>query len=165
MATTTAAAIRDVMRSTVKALTPATLAEVKFRPFQQRSMSGFDFRQWCEKSPTAAFRLVSILDEGTITPPVVSNMDREWVEKEFLVQVSYPRDHRYGSQAGLDLHDVIESDLRQIEHAIGTNGYATLDLSTGGDACVVTTGTQREEGEACLYGQIRLSVQFWRAMP
>lgn len=160
MAVTTAAAIRDLMRTTVKALTPTFLENARYKPFAER----VDFRAWCEANTTAAFRWFSIRDLGNIAPPVVSNTDREWIETQFEVVIAYPTDHRYGRDMALDLDDCQEGDLKQVEHAIGTNGYQTLDVSTGGDACVTTVETAREQGPACVFGVLRLSVRYWRSM-
>lgn len=160
MATTTAA-IRDVMRRTVRSLVPSVLANVRYTLHDERG----DFETWAEANPTAAFRRVAIRSTGSIEPPVVSNTDQEWISTGIDVVIAYPRDHRYGAQLRLDLDDVIEADLRQIEHAIGTNGYAALDLTTGGDALVMTEATERLPGAANVYGLLRLSAGFWRVMP
>lgn len=161
---TTSAAIRDLMRTMVGELTPTLLANVPFKPFDERSMSGFEFREWCEKNPTGAFRRVSILDEGNEDGPVVSNTDREWIEREFLVQIAYPRDHRYGAQQKMDLHDVAESDMKQVEHKIGTNGYARYNTDLSGAATITKLGVSRESGPACVFSLLRLSVRYWRSM-
>lgn len=163
MAVTTTAAIRDVMVSTVKGLTPSTLQNVRYVPHSER----VELRTFAEENPHSSFRRYSIKSIGLIEPPVVSNLDREWVETEIELEIAYPRDHRYGAQLKLDLDDVVELDLRQIEHAIGSNGYATLDLTTGGDAAVTTVETMRDDGGGLapvVYGVIRLRAGYWRAM-
>lgn len=158
---TTSAQVRDVMRRTVRALTPAILAHVKFKAHDER----VDFRTHALQNPKAAFRVFSIRDSGAVVGPVVSNTAREWIETVFEVVVAYPRDHSYGPQLAMDLDDVIESDLRQIEHSIGTNGYQQLELSTGGDAQSITGSTTREQALAVVFGVLTLNVGFWREMP
>jgi hypothetical protein len=160
MAVTTAAEIRDAMRSAVRAITPSLLAHVPFKAHDER----VPLRQWAELNKTAAFRWFSVRDTGDVVPPVVSNMDRDRVETTFEFVTAYPLDYRYGNQLALDMDDVVESDLRQVEHKIGSNGYSLLDLTTGGDATVTTIGTSRESGESCAFGVLRLRVEFWRQM-
>lgn len=160
MATTTAAAIRDVMRSTVRALTPPGLVNVPYQAHDER----VEFRRWAEQTKGGAFRWFSIRDMGAIEPPVVSNADVEWVVTRFVCQVAYPRDYRYGGQLAMDMDDVIELDLRKIEHAIGTNGYSAIESAVG-NATVTTDGTARDEEDACVFGVLTLTVRYWRAMP
>jgi len=157
---TTAGAVRDLMRATVRAVAPELRSDVKWKPYDERA----DFRTWADANPTAAFRQFSIKTVGEIPPPVVSNTDVEWVETSVECVSAYPRDYRYGAQHHLSLDDVIESDLRQLEHAIGTNGYAALDQATGNEALVTTEATFREPGGAVVFGVLRLRVGFWRSM-
>jgi hypothetical protein len=158
---TTSAGVRDLMRETIRALTPNVRSDARWRTHDER----VDFRIWAEQNPTAAFRMFSIKTEGQLQPPVVSNTDVEWVETQFELVAAYPRDYRYGGgQHILDLDDVIESDLRQIEHAIGTNGYQSLEQVTGTEATVQTVDTIREPGIAAVFAVLRLRVMYWRVM-
>lgn len=161
MATTTLSAIRTLMRQTVVGLTPQTQAHVTFTTWDE---VGPSFRRWAEESAPAALRRFTIVDSGNVSVPNATNIDREWVETDVDVVVAYPRDHRYGSSGNLDVHDTIELDLKQIKHAIGPEGYAALDTVTTGDACVVQAQQLREDGDAVMFGILKMRVGYWRAM-
>lgn len=158
--TTTAGQIRDLMIRTVRGLTPTVAAERGFEPYRE---DAGPIRRWADKTPIAAPRRFSVRDVGEVQPPTASDTEVAWVQTEFEVVVSYPYGHGWGSLAALSLDDVIELDAKQIEGAIGTDGYLMLDTSNGGEACVSTLATYREDGDACRFLVIRLSVQFWRS--
>jgi hypothetical protein len=160
--TTTSAAIRDLMRTTVAGLTPSVMAADRFRA--HREEQGPPFRIWCEANPQAALRLFSIRDLGAIESPALTNADVELVSTEFEAVVCYPNDSRYGRTGQIGQDDVIEADQRQIDRAIGTTGYATLDTTTGGAAVVVTRTVSRELANACTFLSIRFAVQYWRSL-
>ena len=126
MAATTSAAIRDVMATAVKALTPSLHGDIKFRAHDQRSMAGTDFQLWCDKNPTASYRRFSITDDGTEQTTGASNTDVDWVETEYELAVAYPRDHRYGAQQKIDAFDVMASDRNQLSYAVGYRAFAAL---------------------------------------
>lgn len=161
MATTTAAAIRDKMLDTVDALVPRVLSSDRFKRHREE---GGDFRAWAVANPTAALRRVSIMDTGLVEPPLVTNTDYEHVRRVFEVVVAYPRKSaRYGRDAARDLHDALELDGDQLDAAIGTTGYQTLDQATSGAATVITTDRGREDLPGVVFLTIRLSVQYYRS--
>jgi hypothetical protein len=159
---TSDSSIVAAMRDRVKDLEPALLP--RLRPVGRFELHDeqFPIRIWAEQNPGAALRRVSIRASGRHEPPEVSNHVQEYVSTTIEIVIPYPRDVRYGNQRGLDRDAVISSDLKQIDDAIGTNGYASLDLSTGGDALVVTTSVEREEGISCVFGVITLRASYWR---
>jgi hypothetical protein len=154
------ASIRDTMITTVAGLTPTTLSGNRYKKHDQR-MS--DFRAWCEQNPGPAFRRFSIRGTGAQEPPEVTNTDVEWIWTEIEAVVAYPLDFRGGPQMTLDRDDLIEEDMRQIENAIGTNGYSTIE--SAGAGTVTTSSIEREPGQACDFGVLRLRTGFYRAMP
>lgn len=164
MAVTTLAAIMDTMITTVKALAPTFQSGVTFKPWDGLANNNpkVTFREWCEANPTASFRYFSIRRVGNVLPPTVTNTDLEEVESEVECVTAYPMDNRYGKDGGKDMDDVIEADNTKIEHAIGTNGYQTIE--TAGDACVMTQGSSIEVGSACAFGVLTMRVIWKRDM-
>lgn len=155
----TVAAIRDTMTTAISALLPHSL---QGNPFKLHRQHG-DFRAWAEQNPGGAFRQFSVRGSGTIAPPEVTNTDVELVSTEIECVVAYPMDFRGGPKMVHDRDDLIESDLRQIDNTIGTNGYATIETAVSGT--VTTIEATREEGQACVFAVLRLKVGFYRAMP
>jgi hypothetical protein len=158
--TTTAGQVRDVMIRAVRGLTPTVAAERKFVDYRENAGP---IRRYCDANPAQAPRRFSIRDIGEVQPLSASDTEVSWTETEFECVVAYPYDNGWGANAALSLDDVIESDARQIDQSIGTEGYLLLDTSNGGEACVMTLGQHREDGEACRFLVLRLSVQFWRS--
>jgi hypothetical protein len=154
------ASIRDTMATTVIGLTPPVISSKRFTKYDHRVS---DFRAWCEQNPTGCFRKFSIRGTGTQSPPEVTNTDVEWINTEIEAVIAYPLDFKGGPQMTLDRDDLIEDDLRQIENAIGTNGYQTIE--SAGAGTVTTIEATREEGQACAFAVLRLAVGFYRAMP
>ena len=159
MSTTTVAAIRDRMIALVRALVPTVESGTKFVPYREQ----LDFRSWAEAHPDACLRRFSIATRGQVSPPEVTNTDveRVWVEMEAVV--AYPVNSRFGERALASLHDVIASDLQQMEHRIGTNGYA-LYAASNPAATVLTLDTDRENGPVVMFGVLVLRVGFFRSM-
>lgn len=160
MPTTTAAAIRNAIVARIARLVPVIEAE-RFIPSQELS----DFRDAAERNKTGCFRRYSVRFMGAVTPPLVSNTDVERVGDDIEVVVAYPTTGRFGAKALHALDDVIASDLRQIEHEVGSNGFANLntDLAMVGAATVLTVGQAREDGPAVTFGVLRLRVEFYRS--
>lgn len=129
----------------------SSLTHVKLRAHDNRQ----DFRSWCDANPQAAFRRFQIRDIGTVPGSEVYDAQQAWHVTEMECVVAYPRDYRYGSQALLDLSDVLWEDLNEIDNTIGTNGFATTAVTT-------TIEKTTEEGAACVFGVLRLRCEFWR---
>jgi len=130
------------------------LAQVKFRAHNNRQ----DFRTWCDANPNAAFRRFQIRDVGTVSGSQIYDAQQAWHVTEFECVVAYPRDYRYGSQALLDLSDVLWEDLNELDNQIGTNQAAAATTAT-----VTTLEKTTEEGAACVFGVLRLQVEFWKS--
>lgn len=160
MASTTSSAIRSLMRTTIAALTPSALSGDGFRAYEER----FAFRDWCDKNPAAALRLFSVRDVGELEPPLVTDTARHWAWREFVLEVAYPLDARYGELEELSLDDVIEQDLRQLRAAVGTDGFQTIEGAGARDAAVSNLpGEIRDRGVACFFAGLRFRVGFWEA--
>jgi hypothetical protein len=155
--TTTAAAIRDAMIALVEGLTPTTLASDRFLAHRE----GLDFRTASEANPPACLRRFSIRTTGTVSPPTVTNTDVEWVETDLECVIAYAPNGRHGAKFLTDLDDAIEHDLRQIEHTIGTNGYAFYAQATAG-ATVTTVDSTREDGGPVTFAVLNLHAGFYR---
>ena len=129
MATTTAYAIRGLLATAVRGITPA-LYGVGFLEHDNQS----DFRDWCEKHASSSFRRFSVRERGVTEPALVSNNDIEWRETDFEILVAYPAGTRYGQGADVDMDRAMESDQDLIETAIGIRGSIA-------NAAVIRAGT------------------------
>lgn len=150
------ATIRQSMCTAVKAISPTLHSDEKFREWPNTS----DFVEFCEKNPASARRLFFIRGTGDVRIES-DNSSMRWEITEVECVVAYPRDFHAGELMLNDLDDLIESDLLQFDATIGTAGYSTLEDAVSG--VVTTIGQSREDGEACVFGVLRLRVEFWRA--
>jgi hypothetical protein len=162
---TTVAAVRDTMISTVKALTPTSLANRKFRHHRE----DVDYSDFCERNPAAAFRLFTIRDTFAHVSPVVSNMALEELQTTIECVVCYPKQSEYLNDSGqrrplLDRDDILREDIKQVRDAIGVNGYMTID-SAGGNATVFSENVGVDVAAACVYIVLRLGTMYREAMP
>ena len=162
MATTTETVIRDAMLTAAEALTPNSLAHRKFI----RHREEMPLRDFAAQNPTAAFRYISILDTFDFQEPAISDLVQEEVWTTFEVVVAYPTEGKglYGSRQMLSLQTIMAQDLHQLRHAIGSNGYATLDVSTGGAATVTEDGPSVEIGSPCSFVVLNLRCRYLRSM-
>jgi hypothetical protein len=160
--TTTADTIRDAMIARVRNLVPRRHARDRYRLHDDWAV---DFREWCEANPSAALRRFSIRDMGPVDQPAVTNAEKELVRRTFEVVVAYPiaDSQRYGKGGARDRDDMLESDGYQLNDAIGTNGFQSLEVDVG-PATVITEREDRESGAACVFLVLELHVQFWRSM-
>lgn len=153
------ALIRQSMVTAVRAISPLLHAGDAFRDHDGYG----DFAEFCEKNPAACFRLFHVRGSGVVQAPTANNTDVEWIDTEIQCAVAYPLDFRAGPLMSYDLDDLIESDLRQLEYTIGTNGYSALEAAVSGT--VTTIEATREDGDACVFALLRLRARFWRAIP
>jgi hypothetical protein len=164
VATTTATAIRDAMLTAAEALTPTSLSNTKFR----RHREEIGLRSFASQNPAGCFRLLSIRDLFDFQEPRISDIVNEEVWTTFEVLVAYPTAGKglYGAKQGLSLETVMEQDLHQLRHAIGANGYATLDTALSGAATVVEDGpdVEMDEGQPSAFVVLRLRTRYLRAM-
>ncbi len=162
MPTTTAAAIRT---SIISRIEQRLVPEVGSRDRFIASQEGSDFRDWAARNKQACLRRFSARFLGAVQAPLVSNTDVERVGDDMEIVVAYPTGHRFGSRALVDLDDVIEQDLKQLEHEVGSNGFSNLntDLAMIGAATVLTVGQAREDGPPVTFGVLRLRVEFYRS--
>lgn len=163
MPTTTIDAIVDKMVDTIEDLIPSLHAKDSFRPWDEVAD---DFRAWCEANANACFRRFAVLDTGDVEQPMNTNLDVEEVYTTITVLIAYPRKDatRYGAKMSRGRNALIGKDRVQINDAVGTNGYSTLDQTTSGAATVWTVREAREEGEACVFAVLELRTRFWRAV-
>ncbi len=128
MATTTSYAIRGLLATAIRGITP-TLGGVLFVEHDNQ----LEFREWCEKNPASSFRRFSVRERGVAEPALVSNNDVEWREVDFEILIAYPDGTRYGNAAGVDMDRAMESDQDLIETAIGLRGsIANATVIRGG---------------------------------
>jgi len=162
MATTTAAAIRDRIRTVIQALTPQAHRAQKFIAY--RNEGGANFRRWAQQEQAGAYRRFQVRDTGDDSPPSVSNTDVEERLVTFRVTIAYPHTSRTGKDGALDRDDIMALDQHQIEHAIGMCGRASFTAPTYPDACWRSGRTRREIGDICDFLIVEQSMSFFRVM-
>lgn len=154
---TTVESIRDRIIDIITALVPSVLAGDLFRSY--RNEGGADFISWADGAPAGAFRRFQVRDTGDDDPPAVSSGVEEERLVTFRVIVAYPQTGRYGAEQGLDRDDVMRSDQRQIEQAIGLHGRGNF-VSPYPDASWRSGATSREIGAACDFLVIEQTMAF-----
>lgn len=128
MGTTTYPLIRDQQISLIQALTPAFRAD---KPFRVHT-SDVEFEKWSGEHPGACWRRFEIISNvdygiaGTTNPLTTGAL---WLMTQSMVlALAYPRAYGKYGREGLDnerdLDDCIDSDLAQIDNAIGLGGGA-----------------------------------------
>lgn len=133
---TTFATIRDQQISVIEALTPALHAGTKFR----RHRGEQEFIAWVNENPAACWRRFEILNSFNLAHEGLTNAGDgnalwQFQHDERLV-LAYPRQlGKYGAQNERDLDDMIDSDLAQIDEAIGPDGSALANWVSGLDDC------------------------------
>jgi hypothetical protein len=157
--TTTPRAIRDACVAAVQLLTPRSLAADRFDLYRDDHVP---FETWIASNPQI-IRRFTMRDMGARLPPTVSHTDTVRERVIFEVLVVYPHSYRYGTKAARDMQDVIDEDQRQIDHAIGLHGGATI----GVDATFLVAASRWDRVEldtsTILVGT--LAYEFWRTSP
>jgi hypothetical protein len=157
---TTYATIRDKQVTVVQALTPAIKSGTPFRVF--RGEGQLEFPAWVEANPNACWRRFEILNNFNITMSGLTNAGGSGTLWQFshdaTLVIAYPRQFgRYGADNERELDDVIDSDLAQIDKAIGPDGNAIGNWVDGLDSCTrqdnppSVTKTQGAVLVACTY--------------
>lgn len=157
MATTTPAAIRDVIVARIEALTPPMHGANAYRPHRQNRVR---LRTWAAANPAACLRVFAVEPRGDTAPFEVTMATQEQVRESFDIVIAYPSDHRFGTLEGVD--DVIASDLRHLDYYAGTTGFSVTPTS---NATIISKQYAREEDGAVWFGVIPLEVVYWRAAP
>lgn len=153
---TTFALIRDQQLSVIEALTPAVSSGAKFR----RHRGELEFTGWVEANPGACWRRFELLNSFNLAADGLTNAgdgNAVWqFQHDEVLVVAYPRQlGKYGAQNERDLDDMIDSDLAQIDEAIGPDGSALANWVNGLDDCrrtgVAVTRTAGAVLVACTY--------------
>ena len=160
--TPSAASIRDRIIEVIEGLSPLVLSANPFLRF--RNEGGADFESWSEENPQACLRRFQVRDTGEDSPPTISNTDVEFVHVTFEIVVSYPQTHRFGPDNALDRDDLMKSDQRQIEHAVGLCGYANF-IDPHPSAAWESGTTDRRIGQSTDFLVIRQVMCFYQATP
>lgn len=160
MSTTTPSAIRSAVVAIVEGLTPATEARTGYVAHREEA----DFRDWCAENPAGCLRRFSARWVSPTRTPTVTNTTEEWVSRDLEVVVAYPSSYRFGGVQLAGLVDVIDVDVKQIAHAIGTNGAANYVAQLG--AATVTSVTTSESSAdlgPIHLGVVALDVGYYRS--
>lgn len=161
--TTTWAAIRVQMASTIRAITPDSLTGEAFR-LTQSEMS--DFRSYADANDQSVLREFEI-ELGSTAPAGVSNADIELIDTDAEIVVAYP--HHWGAYSTAAANDraneatmdaVIEQDANAIAKAVGYRGSANyLD----GQLACIEDAWSAERGEGVSFLVIPVTVTYYRA--
>jgi len=133
---TTFALIRDQQLSVIEALTPAVQSGTRFK----RHRGDVEFLAWVEANPSACWRrfeLLNAFDYGHDGLTNAGSGGALWqLAHSAQLVMAYPRQMgKYGQQNERDLDDMIDSDLAQIDEAIGPDGSALANWVSGLDDC------------------------------
>ena len=158
--TSTAAAIRDQVRTLIASLTPTALSADKFRSY--RNEGGADFEDWAEKNAAASLRRFQARDDGNEDPPEVSDTLVDMRHLTILIVVAYPHTARYGADQALDRDDVMDLDWGLINGKIGIYGRANFtgayDCTPLGAERSVTRGTNVD------FLEVRMRLSYYRTV-
>lgn len=131
MAATTAKLIREKQSTLLRAITPNSLSNKKFREYDRSE----PFEEWADAKAVACLRTFYIEDLSTYEGALISDGQVEQVQTTFQLQVAYPKDQRYpGGKTRSDALDLIEADRVDIDTTIGLLG--SNNYVTGQHACV-----------------------------
>lgn len=159
--TTTLAAIRAQMLTTLEAIVPAHEASIRF----ERHRGESDFRAWVEMNEQGAWRrfhINSLFDEGPT--PASTNSDVEFRSARLELLVAYPkRWGLYGQDGERGAHDVIESDREQIDgrSGIGHNNSAGY---VSGQHSSIRVARETLVGDAVLVSRTVYEVTYYRSV-
>lgn len=158
--TTTPATIRDSIASRILALTPSAHTGDPFREHRYAE----DLPLWAESNPAGCLRVFSVRWSGSTSAPSVTNTTEEYVERDLEIVVAYPTTWRFGEMQLVDLEEVIDADIRRINHEVGTNGFAALATAANTSATVTTLSEGPPEiGPVVSFGTVRLHVLYSRS--
>lgn len=155
MATTTAKLIREKQSTLISALSPDDLRGVSFREYDRSE----PFAEWADANPRACMRKFYIEDLSTYEGALVSDGLSEQVQTEFLIQVAYPKDSRYGISNRSDAMDLIEGDRLAIDNTVGLLGSANY---VSGQNTARSASKEVEDLESVWLLTFTLDVIFWR---
>lgn len=161
MTTTTIALIRDRASALITALTPTLLSGDRFQ--ESRHEYGGDIRAWARAHVPGCLRRHSVrVLESFGTLPEVSNVNDEQVRRTLETVVCYGQTHRYGDQAALDRDDVIDSDWKQIDKAIGMYSRANFSAGSAYDCCWVDGEREIERDDGVDFLVLRNTYLFYQ---
>lgn len=138
MAVTTVAAIRTQLITTLEALTPASIAEQKYK----RAPKNWSAEQ-AQKNSTANLRRfwIEIVGRPEQIPP--SDSTQKHLRESWRLLMVYPRlPNMAGNDGWDDLEDMIRADQDQLEDAI----FSPTNYVSGCHAMIVT-GTDIDKGD------------------
>lgn len=133
MATTTLAAVRDQIITTIEALTPASLSTDLFRRGQRR----IPIKQWAgaTNSSSAAFRKFELTRTGAADDPSYLHTTQIERHEQLTLTVAYPvLVGKYGNKELDDLESIARADAMQIRDAV----YSSDNYLSGQIAAFVT---------------------------
>ncbi len=164
MALSTAAAIRDRIAVLVEAIAPDVLVSDAFLRHRDEG----DFRAWADANPKAALRRFQVRAMTGRDEVIGSTGTYERIRREFDVLVAYPVSNRardaYEGGAVASTDDLIESDFRQLEYAIGQRGN-----SAGNYQDIATVAATSEDydpaGAPVRVARKTLVIEFTRSLP
>jgi hypothetical protein len=163
MALSTAAAIRDRIAVLTEAIVPAVLPADLFLRHRDEG----PFIEWVLANPGASLRRFQVRAVTGRDEVIATTGAFERIRRDFDLLVAYPIDNRsrsaYEGGALASTDDLIESDFRQLEYAIGQRGNSIgnyQDIAT----VYATTENYDPDGAPVRIASKTLSIEFTRAM-
>jgi hypothetical protein len=160
MATSTAAVIRDRVRTLIAQVDPVSFTGTRFRDWRYEGTA--DFRDAMEKLSAGAFRRYYVRNVGNDEPPAVSNMSFEERRLTLEILIAYPATHCYGADNAMDRDDIIEEDWVEIDFQIGLCSRANFGDSS--DCTPLGCTKEIERGGACDILVIRAEYLYQRVL-
>jgi hypothetical protein len=144
----TIAAVRDRIAELIAAINPVNLPDDRY--VESRNETDGSFYNWCEGSPTAAFRRFQVRHDGVHPTIEIGDGVTEGLRPTFLISVCYPQDHRAGIEQAISRDELMEADWQAINKAAGL--YARGNFFDSHNATVTSPPeASRLTGETCDY--------------
>lgn len=158
MSTTTADAVATAIATRIKDIVPTLHAGDRFREITYEQ----PLRVFAQADLSGCRRRFSVLPGPDVTLPDVTDGLTEAVFQNFIVEVAYPTDWRYGDRGLRDLINVIDLDRQQIAKTVGTNGFASY-ASEPGSITVETIAESRDDLGTFHVGIVMLQARYFRS--
>lgn len=159
MSTTTGDAVATAIATRIAAIAPGIHAGDPFREITYET----DLRTFALNDPTGCRRRFSVMPAPDVETPDVTDGLTEAVHQNFVVEVAYPTDWRYGPKGLRDLIATIDADRSQIAKTVGTNGFASYSTEAGSPTVWTLSPETREDLGPVQIGVVVLRARYFRS--
>lgn len=155
--TTTWAAIRDQMVSTILGIAPSTHSTVGFS-FAPSKIEFGDFRRWAEQFDPVIFRFFWIgIDDTEVVG--TSDLDVHLLRSGAEIVIAYPHQWaNYGSDNLADLDDLMQQDINLVLKSVGMRGSSNY---VSGQLEATETTWSPEQGNGVSFMTASLQVTYY----